>query len=73
MISQDLVNLDNLDWLPDREEVQAGAILVPENHNDPDGKKIQITYIVVKTKETTSAAFPMIFFSGGPGGNTINS
>jgi len=73
MISQDLVNLDNLDWLPDKEEVQAGAILVPENHDDPDGKKIQITYVVVKTKETTSAAFPMIFFSGGPGGNTINS
>ena len=69
--SQDLINLDNLDWLPDREDVQAGAILVPENHDDMDGKKIQITYIVLKTKDTTSSAFPMIFFSGGPGGNTL--
>ena len=72
VISQDLINLDNLDWLPDREEVQSGAILVPENHDDPDGKKIQITYIVIKTKDAASSAFPMIFFSGGPGENTVN-
>ncbi|MDH3697066.1 MAG: alpha/beta hydrolase [Flavobacteriaceae bacterium] len=71
VISQDLINLDNLDWLPDSEDVQAGAILVPENHDDPGGKKIQITYVVLKTKDTTSSAYPMIYFSGGPGGNTI--
>jgi len=66
------IKLDDLDWLPEREDVQVGAILVPENHDDPDGKEIQITYIVLKAKDTTSTAFPMIYFSGGPGGNSIS-
>jgi len=61
-----------LDWLPDSDEVKAGAILVPENHDKPDGKKIQITYIVLKAKDTVSQEFPMIFFSGGPGGNSLS-
>jgi len=70
--SQTLVEPENIEWLPKREDVQVGAILTPENHDDPDGKKIQITYIVLKAKDTTSTAFPMIFFSGGPGGNTLS-
>jgi pimeloyl-ACP methyl ester carboxylesterase len=65
------VEPEGLDWLPNSEEFKAGAILVPENHDNPDGKKIQITYIVIKAKDTLSKEFPMIFFSGGPGGNTL--
>jgi pimeloyl-ACP methyl ester carboxylesterase len=61
-----------LDWLPEQKDIQAGAILVPENHEDPNGKKIQITYIILKAKDTISMAFPMIFFAGGPGGNTLS-
>ena len=61
-----------LDWLPESEDVQPGAILIPENHDNPDGKKIQITYIVLKAKDTVSQEFPMIFFSGGPGGNSLS-
>ncbi|MGB5359183.1 MAG: alpha/beta hydrolase, partial [Eudoraea sp.] len=61
-----------LDWLPNIEEVKAGAILVPENHDNPDSKQIKITYIVLKAKDSISAAFPMIFFSGGPGGNSLS-
>ncbi|MGB5482359.1 MAG: alpha/beta fold hydrolase [Eudoraea sp.] len=66
------INPSGLDWLPEREDVQAGAILVPENHDEPDGKQIQITYIILKAKDSISAAFPMIFFSGGPGGNSLS-
>jgi pimeloyl-ACP methyl ester carboxylesterase len=69
--SQDSIKLNTLDWLPKNENIQAGAILVPENHDNPDGKEIQITYIVLKAKDTTSKAYPLIFFSGGPGGNTL--
>ena len=61
----------SIDWLPDRKDIQAGTIMVPENHEDPDGKKIKITYIVLKAKDTSSVAFPMIYFSGGPGGNSL--
>lgn len=61
----------SINWLPERNDVQAGAILVPENHNEPDGKKIQITYVVIKSKDSSSNAFPVIRFSGGPGGNSL--
>ncbi len=61
-----------IDWLPQRADVTAGAILVPENHGDPDGRKIQIAYVIIKARDTTSSQFPVIFFSGGPGGNTID-
>jgi len=61
-----------IEWLPDRADIQAGAIMVPENHDDPDGKKIQITYVIIKAKDTTSAEFPIIYFSGGPGGKQID-
>ena len=69
--SQDIIKPAYMDWLPKIEAIQAGAILVPENHDDPNGKKIQITYVVLKAKDKTSAAYPIIYFSGGPGGNTI--
>jgi len=65
-------NLDALSWLPDSENIVAGAILVPENHENPDGKKIQITYTILKSKDSTSTNYPMIVFTGGPGGNTIS-
>ena len=48
------VEPEGLDWLPESEEFNAGAILVPENHDKPDGKKIQITYIVIKAQDTLS-------------------
>lgn len=70
--SQVPIEADTLDWLPKREDVLAGAILVPENHAAPDGKKIRITYVILKARDTVSSNYPMIFFSGGPGGNTLN-
>lgn len=70
--SQVPIEADTLDWLPETEDVLAGAILVPENHDAPDGKKIRITYVILKARDTLSSNYPMIFFSGGPGGNTLN-
>lgn len=70
--SQVSIKLDDVDWLPKREDVQAGAIMVPENHDVPNGKQIQISYIVLKAKDTGSNKFPLIFFSGGPGGNSLS-
>ncbi len=66
------IGLDSLEWLPKSEKVRAGAILVPENHDAPEGKQIQIAYVVLKARDTSAIEFPMIFFSGGPGGNSLN-
>ena len=60
-----------MDWIPERDDIQAGAIWVPENHDAPEGRKIQIAYVVLKAKDTLAPEYPLIFFSGGPGGNTL--
>lgn len=69
---QDLENTGILKWFPDQENVQPGAILVPENHFDPGSRKIQITYIVLKARDKSSNAYPMIYFSGGPGEQVLH-
>ena len=63
----------SIEWASDREGIRAGAIMVPENHDEPEGRKIKISYLVVEARDTTSTKYPMVFFSGGPGGNTIDA
>ena len=63
--------LPHLEWLPQNDNVTLGAILVPEDHQNPQGKKIQLTYLVIKAREGVSDKYPVIYFMGGPGGNTI--
>jgi pimeloyl-ACP methyl ester carboxylesterase len=59
-------------WLTAHEGVSAGFLQVPENHDQPEGRQIRIAYAVVKAKEPVEGAYPMIFFSGGPGGETLD-
>lgn len=51
--------------------IECGTIQVPENHDKPDGKKITISYVVLKAKNQTLSSYPMMYFSGGPGGRTL--
>ncbi len=60
------------DWLTQNEALTAGILQVPENHDQPDGRKIHIAYAVVKAKEPIAGSYPMIYFSGGPGGETLD-
>lgn len=72
MMGQQPLRTYQLDSLPKGERLVSGFIEVPENHDDPEGRKINIAYVVVKAKDSDSPSYPMIFFSGGPGGNTID-
>ena len=72
VVSQTKTEQGDLSWAYDDPNLVPGKIMVPENHDDPDGKKIEIAYVIVKAKDATSTAYPIIFFSGGPGGNTID-
>ncbi len=60
------------DWMTQNKGLTAGFLQVPENHDQPDGRQIHIAYAVMKAKEPVEGAFPMIFFSGGPGGETLD-
>ena len=55
------------------ESINCGTIEVPENHDDAQSKKIQIAYLVLKAKDASSQAYPMIYFSGGPGGRMLSA
>lgn len=58
-------------WLTEDPRIESGTLQVPEDHDDPQGRKITIAYAVLKAPDTAPAAHPMIFFSGGPGGTTL--
>ena len=62
----------SLDWAEGRDDLIPGAILVPENHDDPDSRKITISYLIIKAKDRNSGKNPIIYFAGGPGGNSLD-
>ncbi|MGA9237644.1 MAG: alpha/beta hydrolase, partial [Robiginitalea sp.] len=60
------------DWLTQNKALTTGVLQVPENHDALNGTQIHIAYAVMKAKEPVAGAYPMIFFSGGPGGETLD-
>lgn len=54
-------------------DFDCGKIIVPEDHDDPNSKKIEISYIVLFSRVITSESYPMIFLSGGPGGASLTT
>jgi pimeloyl-ACP methyl ester carboxylesterase len=48
-----------------------GLMYVPENYDEPDGKQIQISYAVLKSKSLSPLPDPVVYLSGGPGGSAI--
>ena len=60
------------DWLTENKALTTGILQVPENHDQPNGRQIHIAYAVIKAKEPVQGAYPMIFFSGGPGGESLD-
>ncbi|HET9056431.1 MAG TPA: alpha/beta fold hydrolase [Chitinophagaceae bacterium] len=61
--------LNNLDSAG---KIVVGTIEVPENHNRPDEKKIKITYAILKARNSKSNNYPIIHFTGGPGGESLS-
>lgn len=44
-----------------------GIVVVPENHDKPDGRLIELFYLKLHSTGATPAADPMIYLAGGPG------
>ncbi|MEM6802423.1 MAG: alpha/beta fold hydrolase, partial [Bacteroidota bacterium] len=63
---------DFIEGMSSSQKVECGLLEVPENHDDPQGRKIEIAYVLVKAKNPLSGKFPLITFSGGPGGASIH-
>jgi pimeloyl-ACP methyl ester carboxylesterase len=52
---------------PATARAECGFIEVPENPDDPDGRKIPIHVALARATSTEPAADPVFFFAGGPG------
>lgn len=63
---------DFIEGLDKSDRISCGTLEVPENHDNPTGRKIQISYVLVKAEQKDSKNFPVIYFSGGPGGGSIH-
>ncbi len=48
-----------------------GSILVPENHAKPDGKKIPLKFMVLKSWSQYPEPDPLVYLQGGPGGSAF--
>jgi len=44
-----------------------GTVNVPENHDDPDGNRLDLAFALLKSRSLSSAADPVIYLHGGPG------
>ncbi len=47
---------------------RCGLLTVPENRQNPNSKKIQLAYLVIKSKSSQPKSDPVVFLQGGPGG-----
>jgi pimeloyl-ACP methyl ester carboxylesterase len=62
-------NKNNTDL--DKENIKYYYLSVPENYENPEGKKIELAVAVIHSiKETNN---PVLFVQGGPGGSTIST
>jgi pimeloyl-ACP methyl ester carboxylesterase len=53
--------------------IQCGFVVVPEDHNDPDGPTIRLATSIVRDYSTTHQPDPVILLSGGPGGDIVEN
>lgn len=56
------INQENIDW---------GYLIVPENWDKPEGKKIRIAVAVLKSTSKKADANPVLYIEGGPGAGGI--
>lgn len=57
--------------IEDRSRLEYGYLQVPENHDEPEGSQIEIAWAIIKAKVPQAGKLPIIFLTGGPGGETL--
>ncbi|MEZ4532141.1 MAG: alpha/beta hydrolase [Thermomicrobiales bacterium] len=54
-------------------DISCGTLDVPENWNEPEGRRIQIGYAVLEATGEAPEADPIVFLAGGPGTSPLTS
>lgn len=66
-VSRSSVSCEFIEGIAASDEYQCGKINVPENHDKPEHRKIEISYIILYAKDNLSKANPVIYLAGGAG------
>lgn len=53
--------------------IACGTLDVPENWSDPESRRIQIGYLVLKSTAAQPSPDPVVFLAGGPGSSPLTS
>jgi pimeloyl-ACP methyl ester carboxylesterase len=75
--AQDIDFFEDLNFItcpyntPASHETECGFLAVPENRADPDSRKIQIAFAVVRTNHPDPEPDPLVYLVGGPGGSML--
>ena len=49
------------------ETYSCGVVVVPENHDQPDGRTIELFYLKLHSASASPAGDPLVYLAGGPG------
>lgn len=55
------------------DRLNCGFVTVPENHNKPDGKQIQVHYVVLPAVKNVNHEEALLAIAGGPGQSAIDN
>jgi pimeloyl-ACP methyl ester carboxylesterase len=56
---------------PQLGDIACGTLDVPENWSHPEGRRIQIGYLILKSTAPQSMPDPVVFLAGGPGSSPL--
>lgn len=57
--------------IPQELTITCGHVNVPENHQQPEGKKIRLAIAILKSTNPNPEPDPLLFLQGGPGSSAI--
>src|SRR3954454_11704141 len=52
-------------------DIACGTLDVPENWSHPEGRRIQIAYLILKSTSAQPMPDPVVFLAGGPGSSPL--
>ena len=59
--------------VPEDAPVECGFVVVPEDHNNPEGPTIKLAVAVVKDESDNHQPDPVMLLAGGPGEKTVHN
>lgn len=54
-------------------EAECGTLNVPEDYNQPDGRRIELAVAIFASTSETPRADPLVYLTGGPGGGAVSA